>query len=84
MRLQCTYLLIFSDTSKVDCVTVKDYDTFLEDLNALTEDTIWISDQMSYAIYERVPEVSDGPERILNHSFRCDFLCCWRYWDENN
>ncbi|XP_072019583.1 xaa-Pro aminopeptidase 1-like isoform X1 [Amphiura filiformis] len=44
------------DTVRADCVTVKDYDDFLDDLAGLSQDTIWISDSMSYAIYERVPE----------------------------
>lgn len=46
------------DTVAVGCVTVQDYSAFLDDLDALGLDKIWISDQMSYAIYERVPETS--------------------------
>ncbi|XP_072018564.1 xaa-Pro aminopeptidase 1-like [Amphiura filiformis] len=44
------------DTVKAECVTVKAYDNFLDDLAGLSQDKIWISDQMSYAVYERVPE----------------------------
>ncbi|XP_072017516.1 xaa-Pro aminopeptidase 1-like [Amphiura filiformis] len=42
-------------TEAPECVTVRDYSKFLGDLETLSEDRIWISDQMSYAIYDRVP-----------------------------
>ncbi|XP_072017527.1 xaa-Pro aminopeptidase 1-like [Amphiura filiformis] len=42
-----------STTEAPECVTVRDYSKFLGDLETLSEDRIWISDQMSYAIYDR-------------------------------
>ena len=50
-------VFFLSETLSEFCVGVFDYGTFLDHLEALTEEKIWISPESSYAVYERVPEV---------------------------
>ena len=68
----------FQDVVRADCVTVKDYDSFLTDLQDLTSTKTWISDQMSYAIYERVPEVR-RMNSILKNVTLILYMYLWVY-----
>ncbi|XP_072019577.1 xaa-Pro aminopeptidase 1-like [Amphiura filiformis] len=43
------------ETLAAECVAVLPYERFLTDLGSLRANKIWISDESSYAIYDRVP-----------------------------
>ena len=51
-------MIFFLETLSEFCVGVFAYEVFLDHLEALTEEKIWISGESSYAVFERVDEVT--------------------------
>ena len=51
------FFVIIAETLSAECVAVLPYERFLTDLASLRENKIWISDESSFAVYDRVLQV---------------------------